>query len=846
MKDSLLPIYRAVSEGRVTQADALEKIKALKQQRRDFVPELLLATRQWVPMRVSNPTRSTNRSRKVLVWGLSSDIVGSLRSRLDCELREIASQRAAAVDVAFSDAAVECFDAIKSLLSAQKAEHAGLLQLVVAEASAVSVAVGLEALLRTANEENPALGVQLLQVPADVDATELQLLCEREAALLDQISVRYRRERGVLERQVMRWQTKVAQSGGPVIFKEAGCYLITGGAGGIGLQFAREIALRTASATIVLAGRSEPSAKVAEDLRTIAARGHRIEYVSVDVTNAEAVETLVRRLETEGRPLNGIIHCAGITRDNFIIRKPIDEFATVLAPKVTGTVNLDRATRHTALDFLVLCSSVAACWGNGGQADYAAANGFMDAFAQHRNRLVQDGERRGRTLSVNWPLWQDGGMSLDAATWQRLQSRTGMRPLQTTSAMRALYEGFAIACDQLLVMEGELSSMQTLLDESDVKVAGADETPAPSARAPVASIHTDAAFKAKALEYLCQQFSRVLKIPVAKLRPHAPLEQYGMDSILAMKLVSHLETLFGRLPKTLAFEYQTIAELSEYFCSSHAARLAEALAPADSSRSVAAPRVAGKRLQEDRNAAFDARRSSKLQQSSKAQPSSSVAHVKDAEPIAIIGLSGRYPDAWNLDEYWQNLKQGKDCIGEVPPQRWRWQDYYRGDAASPGPHSSKWGGFISGADEFDPQFFNISPREAPYIDPQERLFLQHAWMAMEDAGYTRKSLQVPRANGLAGQVGVYVGVMYGEYNRSGSLASIANRVSYVLNLHGPSMTLDTMCSSSLTAIHLACQDLRTGGTDLAIAGGVNLSIHPGKYSMLSAGQFISSAGHCQS
>jgi polyketide synthase PksN len=139
-------------------------------------------------------------------------------------------------------------------------------------------------------------------------------------------------------------------------------------------------------------------------------------------------------------------------------------------------------------------------------------------------------------------------------------------------------------------------------------------------------------------------------------------------------------------------------------------------------------------------------------------------------------------------------------------------------------------------------------------------------MAIEDAGYTRASLQASSEQDLsgdrdlAGQVGVYVGVMYTEYqlfgveasvrgNRLGiaaSAASIANRVSYALNLHGPSLTLDTMCSSSLTAIHLACQDLKLGRTSLAIAGGVNVSIHPNKYLALSAGQFISSGGHCQS
>ncbi|MGC2742916.1 MAG: polyketide synthase, partial [Candidatus Angelobacter sp.] len=169
------------------------------------------------------------------------------------------------------------------------------------------------------------------------------------------------------------------------------------------------------------------------------------------------------------------------------------------------------------------------------------------------------------------------------------------------------------------------------------------------------------------------------------------------------------------------------------------------------------------------------------------------------------------------------------------------------------------GGFIAGVDEFDPLFFNIAPKEAKYIDPQERLFLQHAWMALEDAGYTRASLQ-SYEDDVAGQVGVYAGVMYSEYQLfnvqtdrqnlkmgfAGNLASIVNRVSYFLNLHGPSMTVDTMCSSSLTAIHVACQDLKQGRTSMAIAGGVNVTVHPNKYLMLSAGQFISSDGHCQS
>ncbi|MBY9084661.1 polyketide synthase, partial [Paenibacillus sp. HN-1] len=161
-----------------------------------------------------------------------------------------------------------------------------------------------------------------------------------------------------------------------------------------------------------------------------------------------------------------------------------------------------------------------------------------------------------------------------------------------------------------------------------------------------------------------------------------------------------------------------------------------------------------------------------------------------------------------------------------------------------------------GVDQFDPLFFNISPREAERMDPQERLFLECAYAAMEDAGYTRETLGSYRGLGLEGNVGVYVGVMYEEYQlygaqeqqrgrpvtSGGSLASIANRVSYFFNFHGPSMAVETMCSSSLTAIHLACQSLQRDGCELAIAGGVNVSIHPNKYLKLSQGKFISSKG----
>jgi len=240
-----------------------------------------------------------------------------------------------------------------------------------------------------------------------------------------------------------------------------------------------------------------------------------------------------------------------------------------------------------------------------------------------------------------------------------------------------------------------------------------------------------------------------------------------------------------------------------------------------------------------------------------AQPDTVAASQSGAgQRVAVVGMAGRFPQAYDLHGFWQNLQAGKDCITEIPASRWDWRDYYS-DSGEPGTMSSKWGGFIDDAASFDPLFFQISPREAEVMDPLERLFLQHAWMAMEDAGYTREALQRSSAGDGAANVGIYAGVMGQEYplfaaqsptpmGLGGGTSSVATRMAYVGNFNGPAMAIDTMCSSSLVAIDMACQALRSGAVDAAFAGGVNLSLHPGKYLMLSQGQFISTKGHCES
>ena len=177
------------------------------------------------------------------------------------------------------------------------------------------------------------------------------------------------------------------------------------------------------------------------------------------------------------------------------------------------------------------------------------------------------------------------------------------------------------------------------------------------------------------------------------------------------------------------------------------------------------------------------------------------------QDIAIIGVAGRYPQARNVSEFWDNLRSGRNCISEVPADRWDWRDYYDPDSRQADKTNSRWGGFISNHDKFDPLFFKISPREAECMDPQERLFLENTWHLFEDAGITNEDLVA-----INSKVGVYVGVSNAHYaglsiaallrghpNGGNSSAwSIPNRISYFWDLKGPSMAVDTAsyCDSS--------------------------------------------------
>ena len=218
--------------------------------------------------------------------------------------------------------------------------------------------------------------------------------------------------------------------------------------------------------------------------------------------------------------------------------------------------------------------------------------------------------------------------------------------------------------------------------------------------------------------------------------------------------------------------------------------------------------------------------------------------------IAVIGMAGQFPQAKNLDEFWQNIAQGRNCIAQVQPDRWDVNAYYHPDKVVAGKTNSKWLGALEDYDRFDPLFFSISPKEAASMDPQQRLFLQSCWHAIENAGYDARSLSGVKC-------GVFVGCTQGDYHLlsreqqlsaqgfTGDATSIlAGRISYFLDLQGPCLSIDTACSSSLVAIVNACDSLVSGNSDVALAGGVYVMAGPEMHIKTAQAGMLSPEGKC--
>ncbi len=346
------------------------------------------------------------------------------------------------------------------------------------------------------------------------------------------------------------------------------------------------------------------------------------------------------------------------------------------------------------------------------------------------------------------------------------------------------------------------------------------KTDMPSARASDANLSFQAGHAGLSEQEVFERLSRLIVNRVAEtmgyteseIDPDQPLSDYGIDSIRYTALLEYIAQQTGLDPDPdHRFDLSTLSDIARFY----AEKSTETGKPAPGSRAYGVS-----------NGCLD---------------------------VAVIGMACRFPGAENIDRFWENLQNGVDSVTEIPDSRLDVSRYYDPDIRKPGKMCTKWGAFIDDFDCFDAAFFNIHKRAAERMDPQHRLFLEQVWTAFEYAGYSKKDLSCLRA-------GVFAGLSSQEYawhilKENGSLTHydglgtarslLANRVSHFFGLTGPSMTVDTACASSLTALHLACRSLNEGDCDLAVAGGANLAFDPSAFVIFSKAGVLTKTGRCR-
>ncbi|WP_147140958.1 type I polyketide synthase, partial [Nocardia ninae] len=656
-------------------------------------------------------------------------------------------------------------------------------------------------LLRSAQTEHPTRFVLV-----DIDDDDASRRAVAGVAGLGEPQVAIRAGRCTVPRL-----TRADAATRPIPAFAPGTVLVTGASGALAGVLTRHLVTERNVRHLLLVSRGRPSTDLIDDLT---AAGAEVTWAACDVADADALAEVLRAVPP-AHPLTAVVHLAGVLDDTVVEALTLDRLHTVGSPKVDGAWNLHTLTRSAPLTDFIVFSSAAATFGTGGQANYAAANAFLDALIGHRRALGLPGN------SMAWGLWAESGSAmtgrLTTADLARLGA-LGLRPLTAADGMR-LFDA-ARSFDEAVVLPLDLdltprpNAVQPLLSRLIRSTARRRANTVGSGHdlgRRVAALELDEALTL-VTSLVADVVAAVLGYPNAcGLSVTTPFKDLGLDSLTGIELRNRLNSATGvRLPTTLVFDYPTVHAIAEHIV--------------------------------DRLRADDAR-----------LPVAHAAPRPDtAEPVVIVAMSCRYPGgAGTPDELWQLVVDGAEVVSDFPADRgWDLAGLFDDDPDAVGKSYTRRAGFLSDAAEFDAELFGISPREAVAMDPQQRLILETTWEVFERAGIAPDALQ-------GSSTGVFVGAMasgYGAgatdsegYIGTGSHVSvISGRVAYVFGLQGPTVTIDTACSSSLVAMHLALRSLRSNECDLALAGGVTVMAKPNTFVEFSRQRGLSPDGRCRS
>jgi 8-amino-7-oxononanoate synthase len=478
-------------------------------------------------------------------------------------------------ELRFQDAVLQLVQEIQNLLRSKPAGSV-LVQVVVARREEPSFLEALVGVLKTVQQEYPKLRGQLIEVEEKLQEEELLIWLRQNLCRPHEPHISYHNGK----RWVRQWQELPEETlSREIPWKEGGCYLITGGAGGLARLFVQEMAQHVQEATVILVGRSALSDERRVQLTSglvLGAKNRRIriDYQQVDVSYGPAVQILIQKVLEQYGGLNGIIHAAGVIRHNLVLDKTPLEVQSVLVPKVIGVECLDEASKQVPLDFFILCSSLSAVVGNAGYADYAGANAYLDAFAHARQAKVMAGKRQGKTVSINWPYWEAGGIQAEESTLQMMRELLGGEPLGAEAGMKTLYQALACRQAQVIVLHGQVERIkQRLLYQYPNIPVQSKPVPASSVKCttdPDRQVQMD--MLGEALKHM---IAHLLKVRFEEIDVGTELSEYGFDSITFIRFADRLNRTYQLdLTPALFYEHPTLEQLTHYLYATYATVLA--------------------------------------------------------------------------------------------------------------------------------------------------------------------------------------------------------------------------------------------------------------------------------